>query len=250
MTDTEVAFLRAIAAMPEEDTPRLVYADYLDELNDASATARAEFIRLQVHRARLSHTDPTRESLQQRIDQILGDWDSAWQKEMPKGFKALAGYRRGFAYRAAADASAIERASDDPRTLFIEHLELNVDVSPTMLRVVVRHPLPARLSELIVRGEIPIGWSGAKALAEGEYPQLEQLNLSRQAIGDVGLRYLCNSWGLMRLRELNLSNNDITDDGATALLRSNLFSRVRLDLWGNPISHAMMERVRSGHREW
>ena len=35
MTDTEAALLRAIAAMPDEDTPRLVYADYLDEEGNA-----------------------------------------------------------------------------------------------------------------------------------------------------------------------------------------------------------------------
>jgi uncharacterized protein (TIGR02996 family) len=250
MTDTEIALLRAIAAMPEEDTPRLVYADYLDELNTASSAARAEFIRLHIRRARLPYNDTAREPLQQLIDQILGKWDFVWQKEMPEGFKTLSGYRRGFAYRAAAVASAIEPASDDPRTLLIEHLELTPDVSATGLRVVVKQPLFARLSELVVRGEIPIGWSGAKTLAEGEFPQLELLGLSRQAIGDVGLRYLCNSWGFMRLRELDLSQNDITDDGANTLVRSSLISRVRLNLWGNPIGHAMMERVRTGQRVW
>ncbi len=34
MTDTEAALLRAIAANPDEDTPRLVFADYLDELGE------------------------------------------------------------------------------------------------------------------------------------------------------------------------------------------------------------------------
>jgi uncharacterized protein (TIGR02996 family) len=251
MTDTEAALLRAIAAMPEEDTPRLVYADYLDELGESSAAARAEFIRLHVRAGRLHYSDPAREPLFRRIDQILCEWDLIWQREMPRGFKTLSGYRRGFAYRAAADASAIEGAGDDPRTLFIEHLELNADLFATMLRAVVRHPLFAQLSELVVRGELPIGWSGAKTLAEGEYPRLERLVLARQAVGDVGLRYLCNSWGFMRLRELDLSHNDITDDGAAALLRSNLIHRLqRLDLWGNPISPAVMDRVRGGRREW
>ena len=45
---TEAALLRAIREMPDEDPPRLVYADYLDEEGHA---ARAEFIRLQVERA-------------------------------------------------------------------------------------------------------------------------------------------------------------------------------------------------------
>ena len=38
------AFLQAILETPDDDTPRLIYADWLDEHGDV---ARAEFIRLQ-----------------------------------------------------------------------------------------------------------------------------------------------------------------------------------------------------------
>ena len=42
-----LGFLRAIAAVPDDDTPRLVYADWLDEHAASDADrARAEFIRL------------------------------------------------------------------------------------------------------------------------------------------------------------------------------------------------------------
>lgn len=44
MTDTELAFLRAICLQPMSDELRLVYADYLDENGQPE---RAEFIRLQ-----------------------------------------------------------------------------------------------------------------------------------------------------------------------------------------------------------
>ena len=40
------AFLRAILADPADDTPRLVYADWLDEQVDPVAPAMAEFLRL------------------------------------------------------------------------------------------------------------------------------------------------------------------------------------------------------------
>jgi len=43
-------FLRAICTDPEDDTVRLVFADWLDENGDPE---RAEFIRLQVRRAQL-----------------------------------------------------------------------------------------------------------------------------------------------------------------------------------------------------
>ena len=51
-TATDTAFLRTILASPEDDAPRLVYADWLDENGDPD---RAEFIRLQI---RLGRTDP------------------------------------------------------------------------------------------------------------------------------------------------------------------------------------------------
>ncbi len=53
--------------------------------------------------------------------------------DAPGGFRMLSGYNRGFAYRAAAGASSIERAADDPRILFIHHLELASDLTATGL---------------------------------------------------------------------------------------------------------------------
>jgi uncharacterized protein (TIGR02996 family) len=47
-----VALYRAILAHPDEDTPRLVYADWLDENGDAADRTFAEFIRVQ---GRLAH---------------------------------------------------------------------------------------------------------------------------------------------------------------------------------------------------
>src|SRR5262245_37728201 len=44
----EAALLAAIRANPEEDTPRLVYADWLEEQGGESNTARAEYIRLSI----------------------------------------------------------------------------------------------------------------------------------------------------------------------------------------------------------
>lgn len=49
-TDDDAAFLRTIIANREDDVPRLVYADYLDE---QGREERAEFIRLQIKLARI-----------------------------------------------------------------------------------------------------------------------------------------------------------------------------------------------------
>ena len=47
------AFIRTIAAAPTDDAPRLIYADVLDERGDEVSVARAEFIRVQIEKARL-----------------------------------------------------------------------------------------------------------------------------------------------------------------------------------------------------
>ncbi|MGL4555777.1 MAG: TIGR02996 domain-containing protein, partial [Gemmataceae bacterium] len=47
--DLHRPFLDDIRADPDDDGPRLIYADWLDEAGDE---ARAEFIRLQIARAR------------------------------------------------------------------------------------------------------------------------------------------------------------------------------------------------------
>ena len=251
MTDTHAALLRAIAANPDEDTPRLVFADYLDELGTPEAVGRAEFIRLQIRATQLPHDSRDRAPLASRIDQLLCAWDFAWQRDMPEGFKPLSGYRRGFAYRAGSTASAILAAANDPRLPPLESLTLIVDVSTTALRNLVRLPMLAGLKQLVVRSDAVLGWSGARVLAEGKYPRLDELNLARQSIGDVGLRALCESWGFPRLRQLDLSENNITDAGAKVLVGSGLFRRLyRLSMSGNDLSAPVLAQLREGDRLW
>lgn len=57
MTTTEYAdFTRAICSAPDDDTPRLVFADWLEENGEVE---RAEFIRVQCEFATLNQTDRT-----------------------------------------------------------------------------------------------------------------------------------------------------------------------------------------------
>src|SRR5947208_3614108 len=72
---TETDLLRAIRDNPDEDTPRLMYADYLDEEGFA---ARAEFIRVQIERSQLPEDDPRRRALEDREHELLGEHECAW----------------------------------------------------------------------------------------------------------------------------------------------------------------------------
>ena len=65
------AFIRAIVATPGDDTPRLVFADWLDETGDESDRARAEFIRVQCESASLPAGDTRRAKLEKREEELL-----------------------------------------------------------------------------------------------------------------------------------------------------------------------------------
>lgn len=90
------AFIRSIAASPDDDAPRLVYADYLDETRDPAKAARAEFIRVQIEKARLVPDTPRWTELWHR-DTALLEWATQWRAELPRlvGVQ-YGGFARGF----------------------------------------------------------------------------------------------------------------------------------------------------------
>src|SRR5262249_45745326 len=94
----EDALLAAIATHPEEDTPRLMYADWLDE---HARSIRAEFIRGQIEIARVEHL-PRAElnryvGLVQRNQELIDNHRSAL---LGPGVPSSAEveFRRGFAW--------------------------------------------------------------------------------------------------------------------------------------------------------
>ena len=76
----EAAFLRAICENPDEDTPRLVFADWLDELGGEVNTNWAELIRVQVPLARGPGAD--RERLVARDRELEPLVVAAWPKRI------------------------------------------------------------------------------------------------------------------------------------------------------------------------
>jgi uncharacterized protein (TIGR02996 family) len=123
ISDDGAALLRAIRENPDEDTPRLVYADWLDEQGGESNEARSELIRLQI--AEAAKLPPnTFEAVGQRymgdmtaaeIDLIhrFGDADPApqgWRLDLPTHAGVFYGnknlpdrFARGFLWRARFD---------------------------------------------------------------------------------------------------------------------------------------------------
>ena len=95
MHPDEVSLLRAVCDAPDDDAPRLVYADWLDDTGDAACVARAEFIRLQIRIEGVPADDPRRAVFEQRAWQLLHDHNPTWLASMGMKLWGVR-YRRGF----------------------------------------------------------------------------------------------------------------------------------------------------------
>jgi uncharacterized protein (TIGR02996 family) len=89
---TKESFLQSIIEAPDDDTPRLVYADWLDDHDDP---AWAEFIRVQCTLAKMGVDDPQRPALQQRERELLQEHGWTWALDLGPQVSAWV-YRRGF----------------------------------------------------------------------------------------------------------------------------------------------------------
>jgi uncharacterized protein (TIGR02996 family) len=104
------ALLAAILAHPDEDTPRLAYADWLSEhAEDEPDRARAEFIRLQIELARGISDARRRKAVETRCAELERDHHPRWLHAIWKfvGVGAVtAEFRRGFVGHATGPTDA------------------------------------------------------------------------------------------------------------------------------------------------
>jgi uncharacterized protein (TIGR02996 family) len=245
----EAALLRAIGAHPDEDTPRLMYADWLDEHGRAE---RAEYIRVQVTRQRKLATGEDDERLYAREVELYRAHAAQWLRElMPPGYDpAIVSGDRGFFAKARASAGAVLRAADHPGAGLITDLVLRANPCKKGERFADQidklSGLPhfANVSRLRVLN-VPevLHPSGALALAMAHFPRLTELDVAHGLIGD-GIATLALSRAFPALRVLDVSVNDITD-GAAPTLELLLPRLERADLRGNGLLNATAERLRA-----
>jgi uncharacterized protein (TIGR02996 family) len=87
-------FLADIVANPEDDAPRLIFADWLEDHGDPD---RAEFIRTQIELARLDEDATDRPKLERREQVLLAENRERWLAELPAWARKEAGkFCRGF----------------------------------------------------------------------------------------------------------------------------------------------------------
>jgi uncharacterized protein (TIGR02996 family) len=75
ISDKEDPFIRAILAAPEDESPRLIYSDWLDEQDDP----RAEYLRIDCALAKMSQDDPRFDELVVRYRELHFQVDRTWR---------------------------------------------------------------------------------------------------------------------------------------------------------------------------
>ncbi len=99
MSVERTALLQAIIANPDDDTPRLIYADHLEEHGNESDQARANFIRWEIEAESLSRDDPYRHELESETAKLFNRFGQVWNEELPdwrSWYDTSVRYRRGF----------------------------------------------------------------------------------------------------------------------------------------------------------
>jgi uncharacterized protein (TIGR02996 family) len=271
---TQEAFLAAIVEAPDDDAPRLVFADWLE---DHGEVERAEFIRVQCDLARRPADDPSRPALELRERRLVRRHLRTWRAPLPnlKGIR-WGGLERGFtaevtvskveAFVAHAEglfaAAPVIRAHFNnmgpkqarilagcPALLHLRELSTSPGLGDEGLSALAESPFVTNVTTLALRGNW-VREAGAAALASSpHFARLTILDLNEDKIGDQGAAALAGSPHLKQLRELRLGWNSIGPEGAGALAHSpNLANLTALYLHGNSIGAAGMEALaRSPH---
>lgn len=209
------AFLHDILAHPDDDAPRLIFADWLEEQGDANSIARAEFIRIQCALA-AGHLPRQRQSeLERRWQQILEEFGEEWSRPVRRLLRGCA-FHRGFIDEVWVRSDKfVGYANRLFRRAPIQHLHL----VPRLVSHTISSDSRFRMSTFVDCIHLQL---------------LRSLHLSYNRLDSNDVRALVVSNNLTRLTSLDLSSNRIGDSGIRALASSPLLARLEhLNLCGN-----------------
>lgn len=220
------AFLAAIIRRPDDDVPRLIFADYLDERGES---ARAELIRLQCAAAR---GEPVPSG---RIAELCAQHQAEWLAPLGRGVYH-AEFRRGFPEHVVISARDFLRDGDLIRAQTPLRSVALLNAGRVLARLLTQNHLKG-LAALHLTGGM-LGDAGVERLVECPHlAGLTTLRLGYNEISDDGAAAIAASPTMANLRVLVLSHNAIGDAGVWELARSPILGRLRaLDLSANEIS--------------
>jgi uncharacterized protein (TIGR02996 family) len=172
MTDDQV-LLRAIIEAPQDDAPRLVYADWLEERGAPGDAERAEFIRLQLAMAALQRGEPKWMGLRRREYALWLAHRDAWVSHLPKlaRWECRPEFERGFVEMLSCTVSQfLKVAAGTVRATPLRRLRLTCMAREQAARLadLVRCPHLARITDLEL-SHLRISDRGARELASCPY---------------------------------------------------------------------------------
>jgi uncharacterized protein (TIGR02996 family) len=245
MTNDERAFLNAICECPEDDTARLVYADWLADNGESD---RGEFIRVDIELARTppntEEDERRRKVLFDRRDELLKKHQVAWLAPfMP--FAKESSFVRGFV-----------QSLEVPANTFLQHAEKWFSLTPlTRIKITSSNmwdpltasrtwwmeplfasPFLSQLESLDLEAQQLTATALEALTAHDDLPRLRELLLAWNELRSEGAAALANMRQLRHLETLDLRGNGITDSGARAIAQSQQFARLKeLQMTRNPI---------------
>jgi uncharacterized protein (TIGR02996 family) len=186
----DLELLQTIIENPDDDTPRLIYADWLE---DHGNQARAEFIRAQCESARLFREGKDLDrafALRAKHTELLRQHEKEWVGEFPNKASSWT-FERGFIEYVAVDAKNFLQHAD---SLFINTpiRRLSIFYVGQHLRQIADCPHLARLSHLYLSHP----GTDVSPLVKSPYlKNIEHLELWHHTIGVVNAQALRQRFG-------------------------------------------------------
>ncbi|MBY0461008.1 MAG: TIGR02996 domain-containing protein, partial [Gemmataceae bacterium] len=249
--------MQAIIAQPEEDTPRLVYADWLQENGQPE---RAEYIRLSIEMANLRYgiTDDEQRYWQLRaardplVERHYKVWERAFASRFPPNRDVLFGLDRGFVERIHC---SVKYLLDHADALFREATLRTFSphaLSASTARRLVGSPHFARLRRLQT-----IRFDNAAVLLECDAVPLQTLDFSQPVVSsrywDRVAEVAAGHAGLGSVRYLSFENCGLGNLAGACLADARHLEPDVLNLIGHNISEERVKdalRARYGKRVW
>ena len=235
----QLALLAAIRDNPDDDTPRLIYADWLDEhaISDADR-ARAEFIRVGCEAFRLRGPDSRRAELSARWKELEDAYKATWLAPFGEEFTRDAEFVRGFVKGVKLQATGL--TGRWPFGLFgrrpppwsrepccwvwlkgtVKQIRAALSKLGGVHRLSFEESEPTRLDLRSFPGN-----ALARAVAdEPALADLRSVSFASKFVTDEAAHALAGSRHLRQLRELNLSTSLLSADGWAALANSQVLN--------------------------
>jgi uncharacterized protein (TIGR02996 family) len=254
-------FLDDIREHPDEDAPRLILADWLDDYGDEIDRARAELIRIQCALARPGRPPA---ALYQRQRELLSEYAEDWLGPLARLAEQYCfdrGMLRLVLHGQRCFAPELAELARTETYAWVEALTL-VQLTGAAVHRLIQLPILAGVRSLTV-DDARLGDQGLSLLATSPHLGcLRELHLGNCNIRDGGFLALAGSDRLPRLEDLDLPRNHI-GQGLEALASSPFFpalTRLGLDfneinnraletLAGSPLLARLQELRLSGNRE-